>query len=275
MGPLFSAIIPTLNEEKFVPRLLSNLTAQKEKDFEVIVVDSFSADATSKKVNEFQRLLPLRLFKIKTKNVSSGRNYGALKAKGSYLIFLDADSQIGPNFTKIIKQAILKNGGLVFIPAIVPDNRNLEMKVAFRFVNYLVDFSQNLNRPFSTGGSMVVEKNFFHLIGGFDEKLFLSEDHNLIQNAQKWGVRARFLHNLKLKFSMRRLRTEGRLILFYKYLWATAHVFFKGNIDQKLFSYPMGGALYAKKTIPENDLYHYLKIFGKFFQNLKEETIGK
>lgn len=275
MKPFFSVIIPTLNEEKFVPRLLSNLTAQKEKDFEVIIVDSFSNDATGKKVNEFKKILPLRFFKIRTKNVSIGRNRGALKAKGSYLIFLDADAQIGPNFTKIVRRATIKDNGLIFIPAIVPDNRNLEMQMAFRFINYLVDFSQNLNRPFSTGGSMVVEKNFFHLIGGFDEKLFLSEDHNLIQNAQRWGVRARFLDNLKLKFSMRRLRKEGRLTLFYKYLWATAHVFFKGDINKKLFNYQMGGAIYNQKTIPENDLYHYLKIFWKFFQNLKEETIGK
>ena len=269
MKPLFSVIIPTLNEEKFIPRLLSDLTAQKEKNFEVIVIDSFSTDATKSKVGEFKKALPLRFFKMKPYNVSRARNYGALKAKGGYLVFLDADAQIGSGFTKILAKTVGKNNGLIFIPAIIPDKKTLEMDVGFQLVNYLVDISQNLTRPFSTGGSMIVEKNFFSLLGGFNEKLFLAEDHNLIQKAQNWGVRARFLHNLKLKFSMRRMRREGRLTLFYKYLLVTAHMLFKGDVQEKIVNYPMGGSLYRPKKIHKSDLEKYLEIIRKLFQSLK------
>jgi len=44
--PTFSVIIPTLNEEKFLPNLLRSLADQSKKDFEVIVVDDCSKDKT-------------------------------------------------------------------------------------------------------------------------------------------------------------------------------------------------------------------------------------
>jgi glycosyltransferase involved in cell wall biosynthesis len=46
MQPFFSIVVPTLNEELFLPYLLKDLQNQKEKNFEVIVVDSYSEDKT-------------------------------------------------------------------------------------------------------------------------------------------------------------------------------------------------------------------------------------
>ena len=46
---MISIIIPTLNEEKFLPKLLESLAKLKEKTFEVIVVDGTSSDKTVKK----------------------------------------------------------------------------------------------------------------------------------------------------------------------------------------------------------------------------------
>lgn len=267
MKPLFSIVIPTLNEEKFVPNLLNDLVNQKEKDFEVIVVDSITTtDHTEEEVSKFAKKLNISIIKDDN-NFSSARNTGAYHAQGDYLIFFDADAQIGTGFTRILKKSIKNNPGLLYIPAIIPDRKNFEMEVAFRLANSLVDFSQNLNKPFSTGGSMIVERNFFLRIGGFDQKLFLSEDHNLVQRAQKWGVKARFLHNLKLKFSMRRMRKEGAFSLFYKYLISTAYVLFKGDINEKIFSYKMGGSLYEKEVTSKTDVNRYLKIFKDFFRS--------
>jgi glycosyltransferase involved in cell wall biosynthesis len=245
MKPFFSVIIPTLNEAKFIPFLLNDLVEQKEKFFEVIIVDALSSDETKKVVANLSKSLSLRFYQHKS-NVSQGRNYGAKKAKGEYLIFLDADARINSNFIKILLAAI-KDKGLFFIPAIIPDSNNIELKIAFKFANFLVELSQNTKKPFSTGGSMAIDKNLFNKIGGFDATLFLSEDHNLVQKAQLWGVKAKFLHNLELKFSMRRMRREGRLTLFYKYLYSTIHVLVKGDVKNKLFPYQMGGGIYKFK----------------------------
>ncbi len=53
MKLFYSIIIPTLNEEKYLPLLLSDLNKQKEKNFEVIIVDGSSIDNTKKEAEKF------------------------------------------------------------------------------------------------------------------------------------------------------------------------------------------------------------------------------
>lgn len=261
---LFSFIIPTLNEEKFLPKLLTDLTNQKEKDFEVIIVDGYSQDQTKKIALDFKEKLNLRFFELKEKNVSAQRNYGAKKAKGRYLIFIDADNRVFSSFLKKLKKFIFKKKGLIFIPQIIPDEDNVQTKLIFQFVNLLIELSQNFNKPLSAGGNLIFEKNFFDLIGGFDEKIFISEDHQIIQKAKNYGVTAKCLKNIKVKFSLRRFRKEGELTVFYKYLISFGYMLIKGDIKKKLFDYEMGGQLYKKK-INESLFYERLNQLKKFF----------
>lgn len=270
MKPFLSIIIPSLNEERFLPKLLKDLIKQKEKNFEVIIVDGNSDDETKNAVLGYINKLPLRFFQVKKRNVSFQRNYGASKARGKYLVFLDADSGINKNFTKVLEKEIKRKKGLLFIPYIVPDEKNQETKLIFDFANFLVEVSQNTGKAFSTGGCMFIEKNFFKNIQGFDEKLFISEDHHLIQKASAWGVRARLLNRTKVKFSLRRLKKEGGLRVLYKDLIAIAHLLLKGKIDKKIFDYEMGGQLYQKekKANPRKIIKKYLTKAEKFFNEL-------
>lgn len=269
MKPFFSVVIPTLNEEKFLPGLLEDLQKQKEKDFEVIVVDSLSKDKTDLVVSQYKKLLPINFIQKKG-NISQGRNIGADLSRGEYLVFLDADAGINTNFTKNLKKNIFNKKCLLIIPNIVPDIKEIDTDLIFKFVNMIVELSQNLNKPFSTGGSIIIEKNLFFRIGGFNDKLFLSEDHDLIQKAQKWGVKAKFIRNLNLKFSLRRIRREGRMSLYYKYLVATSYNIIKGDLKDKIFNYQTGGLLYSKKNnkiLPEDNIKKNLKKIKNFFNN--------
>jgi len=241
MKTLFSIVIPTLNEQVCIPKILNDLKNQKEKNFETIIVDASSTDETKNKIHDFSPFLLIKLYEVDKKNVAFSRNFGAGKAEGEYLVFLDADSRISSSFTSKLKKIIIKKKGLFFLPYIIPDERDSQSKFIFGLVNFLIDFSQNLNKPFSSGGNMIIEKNFFKKLNGFDEKLFMAEDHNMVQRAHQWGVKAKFLHEVTVKFSLRRMRREGQLSIFYKYIVATIHVILKGDIKEKIFDYKMGG----------------------------------
>jgi glycosyltransferase involved in cell wall biosynthesis len=275
MAPFFSIIIPTLNEEEYLPHVLTALCNQKEKDFEILIVDSRSDDGTRKVANSFKDRIPVKFIEVTKRNVAHQRNVGAEKAAGQYIIFLDADSGIAPTFTRVAKQVITRRKGLVFIPSIIPDDRrHLDVKFVFNFVNFLIDTSQNIGKPLSSGGSMIFERQFFLKIGGFDEKMPYSEDHDLIQRAYDWGVRAKFVHQLRITFSLRRMRREGRLRLLYKYALATAYIIFKGKVDRKLYTYEMGGQLYGKKYLgkPEADILpEYINKIKVYFTNIFKE----
>lgn len=271
MKPFFSIIIPTLNEEKFLPSLLNDLVRQKSRDFEVIIVDGRSEDKTEQIVSNLKDF-PISFYQVKKRNVSYQRNFGAQKALGSYLVFLDADSGILPSFTARTKQTINKRPGLFFLPYLYSTEKNPEIKFVFNLVNLAIDLSQNLKTPFSSGGAMIVERNFFNCLGGFNEKLFLAEDHNLVKRAMEWGVRAKFAKNIKVKFSLRRMKKEGQLTYISKYLIASLHLLIRGDIKKKIFEYQMaGGQVYdeADKKLPiEQVLKNSLRRVKKFIQEI-------
>ena len=85
MNSLVSVIITTKNEQAVIGRLLESIKMQSYPKIEVIVVDNKSADRTKQIAKKYTKLVynagPER---------SAQRNYGAKKAKGDFLFFLDA-----------------------------------------------------------------------------------------------------------------------------------------------------------------------------------------
>ncbi|MFH0773746.1 MAG: glycosyltransferase [bacterium] len=249
MKPFFSIIIPTLNEEKFVGKLLNDLTKQTYKDFEVLIIDAQSEDNTFAEVKKFSTQLSItKLCKIKGRNVSRQRNKGAYCAKADYLVFLDADARVTSSFLSKLYSYITKHKGLLFIPAFCVSKRDPQISMLVEFANALISLSNKIGKPFSTGGSMIVEKNFFFHIGGFPEHVPLSEDHLLVRNAYKQGVSAKFLSSIKVQFSLRRFKREGKLELLYKYIKSTLYFIAKGKVDKQIIEYEMGGHLYNKQS---------------------------
>lgn len=272
MQPFFSVIIPTLNEEKYLPKLLGDLEKQKYKNFEIIVVDGGSDDQTVARAKEYQRRLPIKIFVTSKKNVSHQRNFGAKRSKGKFLVFLDADTRINSNFLNNCFKAIEKKKGILFIPKIIPQEttkKTPELKILFEAVNFLIEASQMTNKPFSSGGNLIIEKNLFTFLEGFNEKLFLGEDHNLVQKAKYTGVAAKMLSSIAVKFNLRRMRREGRLKFLYKNILATFHILFKGDIKKKIFDYPMGG----ESSVEENELNSFfnLKKYLKTFRQIVKQ----
>lgn len=266
MKPFFSIVIPTLNEELFLPNLLKDLGKQKSKNFDVIVVDANSHDKT-RQVAESWKGLPIQFFKDK-KNISSQRNFGALKAKGSYLVFLDADSRISSSFTDRLERIIFLKKGLFFVPSIKTDDSIKETQFVIDVVNFLIGLSQNLGRPFALGGAMIIEKNYFFTLNGFDEKIKLAEDYDLALRSFQWGVRAKFLDTLYVTFSMRRFRREGSLETYYKYLVSNVQYLVSGKVNPKKITYETGGHLYNRAN--NSDKFYSIKSLKSLLKKTKK-----
>jgi len=264
--PLLSVVIPTLNEEHYLPLLLRDLTKQKHHDFEVIVVDAYSEDNTKKSAQEYKKDLSLKIYEVQKRNVSYQRNYGAKKANGEYLVFIDADSRITTTYLFKIQKQINSSKRLLLIPEIYPGKISMSDKMMYRFINNLVAASQLTNKPFSTGGFMVVSRFFFYHIGGFNEKCYLSEDHDLVQRAKKAGVTTKMMRGVKLRFSLRRFKREGRLDLFVKYLIGAILTLKSGGIERKIFEYEMGGGHLEK---PKSSIYSLNQYLSKHLIKIK------
>src|SRR3989344_5665137 len=110
-----SVVIPTYNEEDVIADCLESLAKQNFRDFEVIVVDDGSTDKTPSVLSECQnpKSLPYRqagkfqILKQDHLGAGAARNFGAKKAKGEILVFVDADMTFEKNFLKKLISPIL------------------------------------------------------------------------------------------------------------------------------------------------------------------------
>lgn len=243
----FSVIIPTLNEEDYIGRLLGGLAKQKEKDFEVIVVDGGSQDRTLEKVRAFENKLTLTVITAPKANVSAQRNLGAKHAQGTYLVFFDADVQVPSRFLFPIKKHLHLHPCPYLTTHLKGDSNQVYDEAVVRLLNLTMEASVLMERPFVGGYNFVIAKGVFELIGGFAENIVHAEDYDLSVRLHKAGYRLTLLKHPYVVFSLRRFRHEGRLAVLRKNAKATLHLFTKGPITQEIFSYPMGGLLYKFK----------------------------
>lgn len=264
----FSIIIPTLNEEHYVPLLLSDIEHQITKDFEVIVVDAHSTDKTKEKVLKFAKKFPIQFVLSDKKNVSFQRNLGAQKAKGEYLVFIDADTRIPKNFLlELYKSSFLKHFQLV-LPSISWEKSDQKVKIFQSFVKSLIRASHFYGKPLATGGNLIVARSVFEKLNGFNEEILLSEDHDFVRKAYDLGIKAKIPKNLKVTISLRRSNAEGDMSLIFKYILAFLVYTVSPNerlLKRKMFDYEMGGHHYLvdelKKKQQSQKHAQYLKHF--------------
>lgn len=99
--PKVSVVIPCYNHGEFLQETLDSLQLQTYSDFEVIVVNDGSTDEGT--VALLQRLKMARTTVVHTENrgVSAARNRGIAEARGEYILPLDADDRIGPDYLEL------------------------------------------------------------------------------------------------------------------------------------------------------------------------------
>ena len=101
----FSIIIPVYNRPQEVKELLGSLAVQTCKDFEVIIVEDGSQERSEQVVTSYGDLLDVKYFYKENSGPGLSRNYGANCAGGVYLLFLDSDCIVPPEYIAVIKQA--------------------------------------------------------------------------------------------------------------------------------------------------------------------------
>jgi len=114
-----SVIIPAYNSAAFIEKTLKSVFSQTFRDFELIVVNDGSKDATSEKVKKIFSKNPCnvltKLLDQDKGGVSKARNKGIEYASGEYLLFLDSDDLLEPTcLEKLYKKAKETNSDIVY-----------------------------------------------------------------------------------------------------------------------------------------------------------------
>lgn len=233
-----SIIIPTFNEERFLPKLLFSLKRQSVPPLEIIVADAFSIDNTRSIAEAFG-----------CKVVDGGlpakaRNSGAKKAIGQILLFLDADVVLPANFLGDTYKEVI-NRRLDIASCFVTPRSNLKIdKFLHQFANQYMKLTQKFH-PHIPGFCIFVNKKTHSAIGGFDESLVLAEDHDYVKRAKRIGTFG-YLKSYKIPVSVRRLSKDGRVKIALKYIAVELHLIFIGKIRSNIFNYRFGHYLQSR-----------------------------
>lgn len=165
---MISFIVPAYNEEAELPETLRAIrTAAAGYEYEIVLVNDGSTDATAAIGEQFGA----RVISIERRQIAAARNAGARAGRGDIFIFVDADTQIGPEHVLGAINSLEKGfagGGsrLAFDGEIPPWG-----KVMFHVFSGLY-FGLNLG----AGAFLFTTRENFFAAGGFDEIYFAGEE---------------------------------------------------------------------------------------------------
>lgn len=217
---MVTVIIPTLNEERVIGLCLSALgsTDFLKSEMEVIVVDNGSRDQTVHIARSFEAELNLRIFEKEGVHISALRNLGVREARGSILAFLDADCLAPKDWLKnVVKLWNDARTGVTGAHYQIPNDATWVGRVWH--VDRQADRVGEVS--YVPSGDLIVSRNVFSIIGGWDESIQTNEDYEFCQRARAAGFPVRSDPSLRVIH----LGTPRTLRSFYrKQRWHGTHV---------------------------------------------------
>jgi glycosyltransferase involved in cell wall biosynthesis len=174
----FSIVIPTRNRLEFLQEALDSVWAQTHHDYEIVVIDDGSTDGTG----DYLASLDGRIRSVHHSNggPAAARNLGVSQAKGEYVAFLDSDDLWFP-WTLATYHKLIQN----YRPALInAATCQFEGKLPRIEQNPIVEkcfsdyYAAAHDYMFVSCSALVVRKSEFERANGFEESMFVAEDHD-------------------------------------------------------------------------------------------------
>jgi len=233
---MLSIIIPTLNEEKYLPQLLDSIKMQDFSDYEIIVSDAGSTDRTMEIAKKYGATT---LIFTSIKHPSAQRNEGAKIARGDILLFLDADTVLTPGFlARSLKEFNdRKLSGAAFYIKFNPNRWQYNL-FSF-FANAACFLKQKSKHAAAIGAAILVKRDAHIDIKGFDLAVALSEDCDYCSRLSA-KYKFRMLNNCHLLYSARRIEKEGFIKVGLKWFLMGLFTIFNKRIKKNIVKYDFG-----------------------------------
>ena len=251
---MLSIVIPTKNEEAYLPILLRSIQRQTMQPKEIIVADAFSEDATRHIASLFGCQV------VDGDMPGPGRNAGARVATGEFLLFLDADVELQDPFFLEKALANLQKQQFDFATCdVYPISTRLVDHLFHRCYNTYVRLCRPL-MAHAPGFCLFARRSLHEEMGGFDATVTFCEDHDYANRCRQYGSFGYLDESLTIPVSTRRFDRDGRLQIAAKYLLGELHLMTLGPIRHHRIPYEFGHCGKKKQK--------------SFVSSLKEKVLG-
>ena len=176
-----SVLLSVFNGEKTLQRSVESILTQSYEDFELLILDDGSDDATESICNSFvdDRI---KFFKLNhNQGLTKSLNYLASFADGEFLARQDADDiSLNLRFEKQIN-LFKEDNELDFVTSRALDKNSNKKIPKFRH-KLSPKISINYYNPF-IHGTLMIKNSSFQNLGGYDERFKFAQDYRLFKNA--------------------------------------------------------------------------------------------
>jgi len=207
---LTSIIILNYNAGNLLLNCIESIYKTQTHKFEVIVVDNISTDNSHKKCKE--KFPQLRLIENKENlGYCEGNNVGIRNAKGEFIVILNPDTKVEPNWLEELFNTYEKFGDGLYQPKIMAFENNLfesggNMLQVFGF-GYskgrgILDkgqFNESCEIGYASGACLFTKTDILKKIGLFDPFIFLyHDDLDLGWRARQLGIKSFYAPKSKI-----------------------------------------------------------------------------
>ena len=209
-GPLVSIIMPVYNMPDYVAEAIGSVLTQGYRNFELIVVDDGSTDNTKDIILGFKDER-IKYFYKENGGPYSARNLGMKKAGGDFIVPLDADDMITPDYIARHLQEFERcpDADLIYCDDYLIEEDCKPIRVIER--REYTDRKLLIRDLFRCGFPIVpfrtcIRKSVFDRIGLFDDGFRNAMDYDMIRRFVKHGLKA---HHLKAPLYLRRMTPDS------------------------------------------------------------------
>ena len=230
----YSIIIPTLNEEKRLPKLLNQLNDKALRNryqYEIIISDGGSTDGTLEIAQNSADKIILKQ-DHGSQNIAAGRNIGAKPALGEILIFLNGDVVFHDAlyFFEYLEKRFIDSDYLAFTCDvwIYPEEETISDKIYHTLYNNYFWILNYVGVGMGRGECQVIRKDVFVKVGGYNEECAAGEDFELFKRIRKLG-KILFSKKVYVCESPRRFRRFGYAKVTLSWIVNSFSVIFKNR----------------------------------------------
>ncbi len=195
--PAYSFIVPVYNRPDEVEELLESLTRQTVKNFEVLIVEDGSDITCEDICKRYASALDLRYYAKPNSGPGQSRNYGAERAKGEWLIVLDSDVVLPPNYLAAVEEELQCANADAFggPDRAHPSFTNTQKAISYSMTSFLTTGGirggkKKLDKFYPRSYNMGVRREKYLSLGGFSKMRF-GEDIDFSIRIFKAGMRCR------------------------------------------------------------------------------------
>lgn len=186
MDKMLSVIVPVYNVASMLRRCIESLFCQSFTDYELLLVDDGSTDDSGKICEDYAAMdQRVRVFHKTNGGVSSARNLGLERARGEWILFLDADDTLLPGGLQTLVDGISEEVDFVMGGYLEDDGNRVIIDTGILNTKGVIDRKAAMGRMFTNPGSIYMGYAWGKLFRNeiitgkqivFDEKIKIKED---------------------------------------------------------------------------------------------------